>query len=106
MSTPYIIILVTAKDKKEAQKLARGLLEAKLVACANIVGDIRSLFWWDGKIDSASEALLILKSKKSLFKKVESLVKSLHSYQTPEIIALPLTDGSKSYLDWIKSSCA
>jgi periplasmic divalent cation tolerance protein len=99
-----IIILVTTKDKKEATKIARGLLEAKLIACANIVEGIQSLFWWQGKIDSAKEVLLILKTKKILSKKVASKVKLLHSYKTPEIIALPIVDGNKDYLDWIASS--
>jgi len=105
MNTQYIIILVTAKDKKEAGKIARGLLEAKLIACANIIEDVRSLFWWQGKIDMSQEVLLVLKTKKILFKKVSTKVKSLHSYQTPEIIALALVAGSKDYLDWISSSC-
>jgi periplasmic divalent cation tolerance protein len=104
MNTSYIVVLVTAKDKKEAGKIARGLLEAKLIACANIVEGVQSLFWWQGKIDSSKEVLLILKTKKILFKKVLSQVKSLHSYQTPEIIALPIIAGSKDYLQWLDSS--
>jgi periplasmic divalent cation tolerance protein len=104
MNTNYIIILVTAKDKKEATKIARGLLEAKLIACANIIEGAQSLFWWQGKIDMSQEVLLILKTKKVLFKKVSIKIKSLHSYQTPEIIALPIVNGSKDYLGWISSS--
>ena len=106
MNTPYIVVLVTAKDKKETQKIAQGLLEAKLIACANITDGVQSFFWWQGKIDSSKEVLLILKTKKILFKKISVKVKSLHSYQTPEIIALPIINGSKDYLDWISSSCA
>ncbi len=105
MKIHYIVVLVTAKDKKEAGKIARGLLEAKLIACANIVEGVQSLFWWQGKIDSSKEVLLVLKTKKILFKKVIAQVKSLHSYQTPEIIALPIINGSEDYLDWISSSC-
>ncbi|MBF0570435.1 MAG: divalent-cation tolerance protein CutA [Candidatus Omnitrophica bacterium] len=100
----YIIILVTAKDKKEANRIARGLLEAKLIVCANIIDDVQSLFWWQGKIDSSKEVLLVLKTKKSLFKRIMAQVKSLHSYQTPEIIALPIANGSEDYLKWINSS--
>jgi len=96
---------VTAKDKKEAVKIAQGLLESKLIACANIIDGVQSLFWWQGKIDSSKEVLLVLKTKKFLFKKVSEKVKSLHSYQTPEIIALPIIAGSKDYLNWINSSC-
>jgi len=105
MKIHYIVVLVTAKDKKEAGKICRGLLEAKLIACANIVEGVQSLFWWQGKIDSSEEVLLVLKTKKILFKKVITQVKSLHSYQTPEIIALPLVAGSEDYLRWISSSC-
>ena len=104
MNTRYIVVLVTAKDKKEAGKIAKGLLEAKLIACANIVEGVQSLFWWQGKIDSSKEVYLILKTKKILFKKVAVKVKSLHSYQTPEIIALPIVNGSEDYLKWINSS--
>ncbi len=105
MNTQYIVVLVTAKDKKEAEKIARGLLKAKLIACANIAEGVQSLFWWQGKIDSSQEVLLVLKTKKILFKKVMTKVKSLHSYQTPEIIALPIVAGSEDYLSWINSSC-
>ena len=104
MNNPYVVILVTAKDKKEAGKIARGLLGSKLIACANIVQGVQSLFWWQGKIDTSREALLILKTKKVLFKKVSAKVKSLHSYQTPEIIALSIVNGSEDYLRWINSS--
>ena len=100
----YIVVLVTAKDKKEATKIAKGLLEAKLIACANIIDGVQSLFWWQGKIDSSKEVLLVLKTKKTLFKKLSEKVKSLHSYQTPEIIALPIINGSEDYLKWIDSS--
>ena len=106
MNTRYVVVLVTAKDKKEAGKIARGLLEAKLIACANIVEGVQSLFWWQGKIDSSKEVLLVLKTKKILFKKVSARVQSLHSYQTPEIIALPIIAGSDDYLGWITSSVA
>ena len=104
MKTNYTVVLVTAKDKKEATKIARGLLEKKLIACANIIEGVQSLFWWQGKIDSSKEVLLLLKTKNILFKKVAARVKTLHSYQTPEIIALPIVEGSKDYLGWISSS--
>lgn len=104
MNNKYIVVLVTAKDKKEAAKIAQGLLQAKLIACANIIDGVQSLFWWQGKIDSSKEVLLILKTKKTLFRKISAQVKSLHSYQTPEIIALPIVNGSEDYLSWVSSS--
>ena len=92
------------KNKKEADTISRGLLEAKLIACANTIEGIQSFFWWQDKIDSSKEALLILKTKKTLFKKIVTKVKALHSYQTPEIIAIPIVNGSKDYLGWISFS--
>src|SRR2546429_240751 len=100
----HIVVLVTTKDRTEAQRIARSLLQAKLIACANIVGGIESLFLWEGKINASKETLLILKTKKTLFRKCEAKVKSLHSYATPEIIALPVVAGSRAYLNWIGNS--
>ncbi len=100
----YIVVLVTAKDKKEAKLIAGALLKDKLAACVNIVDGVSSFFWWDKKIDSAEEILLVIKAKESSFEQIESLVKSLHSYDVPEIIALPIVRGSKEYLDWISES--
>jgi periplasmic divalent cation tolerance protein len=97
----YLVVLVTAKNKKEAQKISLGLLKAKLAACVNIVAKIDSLFLWEGKIDRAQESLLVIKSKKELLPRIIKLVKSLHSYAVPEIIALALTGGDRAYLRWI-----
>ncbi|MDD3374562.1 MAG: divalent-cation tolerance protein CutA [Candidatus Omnitrophica bacterium] len=99
-----IVILITAKNQREAKKISSKLLEKKLVACCNIIKGVQSFFWWKGKIDSASEVMLVLKTKKSLFLKIVSTVKKLHSYETPEIIALPIVAGDKSYLKWINAS--
>ncbi len=100
----YIVVFVTAKDEQEAKKISEKLLSEKLIACANIVKGIESLFWWEGKIDHANETLLVLKTKRSLFKKLEKTVKSVHSYSTPEIIALPIIQGNRDYLRWISDS--
>jgi len=102
--TAYITVLVTTKDKQQARAIAQGLLKAKLIACANIVDGIESLFWWQGKIDTSKEALLILKTRKSLFNELAAKVKALHSYDVPEIIALPIAAGEGKYLKWIKDS--
>src|SRR5690349_8967479 len=100
----HVVIFVTAKDDSEAQDLAKGLIESKLVACANIVPAIRSLFWWEGAIDEAQEVLIILKTRAALIEKVTAKVKALHSYMVPEVIALPIVGGSKDYLHWINDS--
>ena len=101
----YIIVLVTAKNIKEATKIATVLVEEHLVACANIVNGVRSIFTWKGKMNKADEVLLILKSKKSCFPKIVRKVKTMHSYDVPEVIAMPIIGGNQDYLDWIKDSC-
>ena len=100
----HIVIFITAKDFEEASKIADQLVAKKLVACANIVKGIKSVFWWEGKVDNAKEVLLIVKSKKILLSKIIKTVKSLHSYTVPEIIALPIVGGNADYLKWINDS--
>lgn len=101
MENPYIIVLVTTASKTEAETIAQRLLEAKLIACANIVGPVQSHFLWSGKIDDTEEYLVLMKSHRDLFEKLSDAVKALHSYEVPEIIAVPIVDGSKAYLDWL-----
>lgn len=100
----HIVIFVTAVHKQEAEHIAKQLLKNKLAACVNIVPKVESLFWWKGKIDHAEEALLIIKSKRTKLNKIIKLVKSLHTYQVPEIIALPIIGGYKPYLRWLDDS--
>ena len=102
----HIVVFVTAKNVKEANKIADKLVEDKLIACANIVKGVKSIFWWEGTADRADEVLLILKSRKSCFARIVKAVKLLHSYKVPEVIALPIVDGNKDYLDWIEESCS
>jgi periplasmic divalent cation tolerance protein len=100
----YIVIFITAANKKEAGRIARKLVENRLAACVNIVDKIDSVFWWKEKIDRAQEVLLIIKSKRPKLNKLIKLVKSLHSYRVPEIIALPIVGGNRSYLEWLDES--
>ena len=97
----YILIMVTCASKEEAHKISGQLLRKRLVACASILPKIESKFWWKGKLDSAREILVTMKTVRSNFKKIEALIKSLHSYEVPEIIAVPIVAGSRDYLDWI-----
>jgi len=97
----YIVIFITCANKKEAVLIANALLQKKLVACVNIIEKISSFFWWQGKIDTAKEVLLVAKSKKTKFAKIAQLVKEKHGYEVPEIIALPIVSGSRPYLEWI-----
>ncbi|MDD5466008.1 MAG: divalent-cation tolerance protein CutA [Candidatus Omnitrophica bacterium] len=100
----YIVILVTASNKKEGQLIAAALVKAKLAACVNIIDKVDSLFFWESKIDRAKESLLVIKSKKEKLPRIIKLVKSMHSYKVPEIIALPVISGDKPYLRWIDAS--
>lgn len=100
----YLVVFISAGSREEAEKIASGLLKEKICACVNIVKDVDSHFWWQGKLDKAKEALLIIKTRKSLFARLVKKVKSLHSYEVPEIIALPIIAGHKPYLYWIDES--
>ena len=100
----YIVIFITASNKKEAKCIAVGLIKNKLAACVNIIDRVDSFFRWQAKLDNAKESLLIVKSKKQNLARIIKLVKSLHSYDLPEIIALPVIGGYKPYLRWIDDS--
>lgn len=95
------VVFVSTATREEAEKVARLLLDQRKVACVNIITGVQSLFWWQGKIDSAQESLLIAKTRTSLVPQVIDLVRSAHSYTVPEVIALPITAGNDDYLAWI-----
>ena len=97
----YILVLITAGSMGEGEKIAGALVEEGLAACCNIIPGIRSVFKWKGEVCKENEALLIVKSKTSVFKKLEERVKKLHSYEVPEIIAIPIEAGLKDYLKWV-----
>jgi periplasmic divalent cation tolerance protein len=99
--TGKIVIFVTTSSEPEAHKIAELLLSRRKAACVNIVPRIASSFWWQGKLDSAQESLLIIKTKASLLPEIVALVKTEHSYEVPEIIALPIIGGNVDYLRWI-----
>ena len=96
-----IIIFITTASKKEAEKIAGTLVKEKLAACCNIIDSVSSIFRWKGKICNENELLLIVKSSSELFNEIVKKVKAMHSYDVPEIIALPIIDGSDDYLKWI-----
>ena len=101
MAKDYVMIFVTAKDKVEAEKIGQLLVKERLIACANIVSPVSSVFHWSGKIEAVKEHLVLMKSRSDLFAQLSQRVKTLHSYDVPEVLALPLVDGSKAYLDWM-----
>lgn len=98
------IVLSTTGSREEAEKIAHALLERRLAACANIVGPIHSIYRWQGKVESAAEHLLIIKTTANLFDAVAKAIHELHSYELPECIQLPIEGGSKEYLQWIEDS--
>jgi periplasmic divalent cation tolerance protein len=99
----HITVLVTTASKQEAEKITQHLLDLKLIACGNIIGPVTSLFRWKGKSEKAEEYLTIMKTRKDLFSKLAVAVKTLHSYEVPEILALPVVEGAKTYLNWLES---
>jgi len=100
-----IIALITAGSEEEAHKIAELLIRERKAACVNIVPAVDSLFWWEGEIESARESLLLVKTKASLFPEIVEMVKGVHSYEVPEIIALPIIAGSEDYLNWLDAAC-
>lgn len=100
----YNVILITAKDKTEAQSIADRLVGDKLAACVNIVDSVISVYRWEGRVNKETEVLLIVKSKTDVLAKVIETVKSIHSYSVPEIIALPIVGGNEDYLKWIEGN--
>lgn len=98
-----IMVFVTTASEEEASTIARHLVETRLIACANIVGAVRSIFSWEGKVADEREALMILKSHADRFDELTRKIKALHSYSVPEIIAIPITQGLPEYLQWVRS---
>ena len=97
----YLVLLVTTNNSEESRKIASELLNQRKAACVNIVPEVSSLFRWEGELDSARENLLIIKTKASLLNEVVALITQIHSYDVPEIIALPIVGGNQDYLEWI-----
>jgi periplasmic divalent cation tolerance protein len=105
-ATKFAIVLVTAPDLKTARGLAKAALQARLIACANLVPQIESHYWWQGKIEASAEVLLVLKTQKAKLAKLAKLVLARHPYATPEFLVLPLSAGSRRYLEWLAASCS
>jgi periplasmic divalent cation tolerance protein len=98
----YIVIFVTCPNAKSAEKIAETLLKKKLAACVNMIYAVKSLYSWKGKMEKAHEVLMVIKTREKHFSAISELVDKLHPASIPEIIALPITTGSKHYLEWIK----
>ena len=96
-----VVVFVTASSEEEAEKIASLLLEKRKAACVSVVPRVSSRFWWQGRLDSAQESLLIIKTRTALVPELTDIVKKAHSYSVPEIVALPVVAGNKDYLDWV-----
>ena len=99
--TGKIVVLNTCGSAEEAERIARALIEARLAACVNILGGVRSVYRWQGAVEDSAEWLLLIKTRRELFANVTETVRRVHSYAVPELIALPVTDGLADYLGWI-----
>jgi len=99
-----IIVLMTTATKQEAQRIVRLLLDKHLIACGNTLGPVESQFWWREKIGKANEFLVLMKSDEKLFEKLSKTIKETHSYQIPEILALPIVEGWPPYLEWLNAT--
>lgn len=96
-----LVVLVTASSPEEAARLAQALVDERLAACVNVVPGLRSTYRWQGRVETADEVLLIVKTARHLLAATSERVRALHSYSVPEIIALPIVGGSTSYLEWL-----
>jgi periplasmic divalent cation tolerance protein len=104
--TDKIVVLITCNSQEQGAQLARHLIEHRLAACVNILTGARSFYRWKGEIEQASEVVLLIKSRRDVFESLREAIGQLHSYEIPELIALPVVDGSDAYLRWLDSELA
>lgn len=102
--TDKIVILSTCSTEEEAERLARILLDAQLAACVSVIPQIRSFYHWKGAIESAGECLLLIKSSRELFDSVRARLEAAHSYEVPELLALPVIEGAANYMNWLDAN--
>jgi periplasmic divalent cation tolerance protein len=102
--TDEVVVFITAPTDEEAALIAKSVVESKLAACVNIIRSIRSIYSWQGKVEDDNEVLMIVKTRQELFESLSARVKELHSYDVPEVIALPIVKGSEDYLTWLRDS--
>jgi periplasmic divalent cation tolerance protein len=99
-------VLITTSNRREAGRIAEALVKKNLAACANLVPSVTSIFRWNGQVQNSREALLIVKTSARQYPALEKLVRSMHSYEVPEIIALPIKNGLRPYLEWVQKETA
>jgi periplasmic divalent cation tolerance protein len=102
--TDKIAVLSTCESEEQARAIARALVEARLAACVNIVPGMHSVYRWKDAVEEAAELLLIIKTSRAMLPRVQAALQRLHTYEVPELVALPIVDGSESYLNWLSAS--
>ncbi len=100
--TEFIQLFTTTEKKDDAELISREIVKKRLAACAQVVGPIKSTYWWKEKIEQTEEWLCIMKSRRHLYEELEKAIKSIHPYEVPEIVAVPIVSGSQSYLEWLE----
>ena len=103
MTDAAIVVLTNLPDRDTAQALARRLVEGRLAACVNIGASVESIYHWHGEIETANEVPVAIKTRRLLYSEVEAAIREIHPYELPEIIAVPLCDGSRAYVDWVRT---
>ncbi len=98
----FIQVSTTASSRDEAERIAAALLEGRLAACVQILGPMQSRYWWKGSLESAEEWLCLIKTAEASYADVEKMIRATHSYEVPEIVAVPIVKGSAAYLDWVR----
>ena len=104
--TDYIQVMTTLEKKEDAVMISRSILEEKLVACVQIIGPMISAYWWKGKIEEETEWLCLMKSRRDFYDRLEKRIKEIHPYDEPEILAIPVIEGSRGYLEWMDGELA
>jgi periplasmic divalent cation tolerance protein len=102
--TDFEIVVSTCADREQAERIAHSLIELHLAACVNILPGVQSIYRWQGGVESSAEVLLLIKTKSELRDEVKAAVSRLHSYEIPELLVLPVADGSEAYLAWLEES--
>ena len=103
MDMPFLIVLCTCTDEKESKRIAQALVDEHLSACVNILPKVRSVYRWEGSVEWADETLLVIKTTTDAFPALRDRIGQLHSYETPEIVALPIAAGSDKYINWLQA---
>jgi|SRR5579872_7602229 len=99
--TDKIVVFTTCESGEEAARLARELVDLRLAACVNILPGVRSVYRWKGTVEESAETLLVIKSSRALFDRLRAAIEKLHSYDVPEVIALPIVEGARNYMEWL-----